>query len=57
MEIIDYDILEDIRPEQLTQNVIFRYTDEERNNILKKYGLNPDFMNDFNYNLEFHRTQ
>jgi hypothetical protein len=57
MEIIDYDILEDIRQEQLTQTVIFRYTDEERNNILKKYGLNPDFMNDFNYNLEFQRTQ
>jgi len=53
MEIIDYDILEDIRQEQLTQTVIFRCTDEERNNILKKYGLNPDFMND----LEFQRTQ
>jgi len=52
MEIIDYDTLEDIREEQLTQNVIFRYTEEERNNILQKYRVNmEEIFNVFHYEL------
>jgi len=56
MEIIDYDTLEDILEEEITQNVIFRYTEEERNNILNTYRINQELPNVFNYNLEFHRT-
>jgi len=57
MEIIDYDTLEDITQERLTQNVIFRYTEEERRNILNKYRINQECQNNFNYDLEFQRTQ